>query len=242
MAPFGEYINLLGVDHLLYIAILVLVAALLFTNPQSVRSNRDQITIVIFLFSLAQQIILYGSYFILFEFDLGESLPLHISRINTIIGFLFLLTKDRRVYILLCYFGLFAWLSFLYPSRVFGIIHPIGISFLVSHVITLLMPFYGMIAYDMRLKKEDKNFAFLCFLGYFVFVYFFNPLVDGNYFYLKYRPIFATAPDYIYLPGALLVTYILFSLGEWLYERYQKIIKGKRIPHLSPVPSAPSKE
>lgn len=53
---------------------------------------------------------------------------------------------------MLCFFGLYAWTSFLYPSRVHGIFHPIGVSFFVNHVITLLLPYYGMIAYSMIAK------------------------------------------------------------------------------------------
>ncbi|MDD4774308.1 MAG: hypothetical protein PHZ09_12030 [Eubacteriales bacterium] len=84
------------------------------------------------------------------------------------------------------------------------------------------MPYYGMIAYNMKLKKGDKNKAFLFFVIYLVFVYFINPLVDGNYFYLKHRPVFPDLPDYIYLPGAMLFTYVLFCAGEWVFMRVQK--------------------
>ena len=89
--------------------------------------------------------------------------------------------------------------------------------------ITILLPYYMMIAYGLQIKKGDRNTAFGWFTTYLAFVYFFNPLVDGNFFYLKYRPVFARWPDYVYLPAALAVTY----LGFWLGERWYLFIQQK---------------
>lgn len=225
MVAYGEYISFLSLEHWLYIGCLVLVAYGLFNNKKWVRDHRDRVTLIILICSVAQQILLYGSYFVIFDFSLAESLPLHISRINSILGIIFLLSKNRNVYNALCYFGIFAWLSFLYPSRVYGITHPIGISFVVNHVITLLMPYYGMIAYDMRIKTKDRLTVFYWFLVYLAVVMLVNPLVVGNYFYLKHKPVLATMPDYLYIPLIILFTYFLFTLAELFYMKIELKIK-----------------
>lgn len=227
MVPYGQYIKVFGLEHIIYITGLIIIAVLLFKFKESVKTNENTVTIFILIASICQQILLYSSYFVLMEFDLAESLPFHISRINSILGIIFLVTKNKKVYTVLCYFGLYAWTSFLYPSRVYGITHPIGISFFVNHVITLLMPYYGMIAYDIKIKKGDKNKAFFWFLIYLTFVYFFNPLVDGNYFYLKYKPIFAFLPEHVYLLCSMLFTYVLFSIGEIIYFKVQDKLNVK---------------
>lgn len=228
MVPYGEYIKVFGLEHVIYIAGLIIIAALLFKFRVSVRTNKETVTIIILIASICQQILLYGSYFVLMEFDLSESLPFHISRINSILGIIFLITKNKNVYKVLCYFGMYAWTSFLYPSRVYGITHPIGISYFVNHVITLLIPYYGMIAYDIKIEKGNKNNALIWFLVYLAFVYFFNPLVDGNYFYLKYKPILAFLPEPLYLFGSVVFTYILFSLGEIIFLKVQDKLNIKQ--------------
>lgn len=221
MVSYGEFIPMFRTDHLIFIGGLAVMAVLLFRYKDKVKEKRKTITKIILFTSLIQQILLYSSYFFLKEFDLSESLPLHISRINTIIGIFYLLTKKEILFTFLCYFGLSAWASFLYPSRVYGITHPLGISFFINHLITLLLPFYAMIAQGARLRKGDKNTVFKWFLVYLVFVYFFNPLVDGNYFYLKHKPFLKDVSDVIYIPFVILLTYALFSLGEALYMKVQ---------------------
>lgn len=222
MTAYGEYISLFSLDHLLYIGGLLGLGTALFLNKQKVKKKRETITTLIILISLGQQILLYSSYFYLFDFDLAESLPLHISRINSLLVIWYLFTRNETVFKVLCFFGLYAWTSFLYPSRVHGVLHPIGVSFFVNHVITLLLPFYGMIAYGERVKKGDKKIAFFWFLAYLVTAISVNHLVDGNYFYLKHKPIFGFLPDAIYIPLLVLFTYLFFTLGYYLYTKIQQ--------------------
>ncbi|GAA0351491.1 hypothetical protein GCM10008932_00800 [Alkalibacterium iburiense] len=229
MTAYGEYITLFNLDHLLYIGGLIGLGTALFLNKQTIKEKKETISTLIILFSIGQQILLYSSYFYLFDFDLAESLPLHISRINSLLGMWYLLTKNKAVFKVLCFFGLYAWTSFLYPSRVYGVFHPIGISFFVNHVITLLLPYYGMIVYGERVEKGDKKTAFFWFLIYLVTAISVNHLVDGNYFYLKHKPIFAFLPDAIYIPLLVLFTYLFFTLGYYLYTKIQYALDKESI-------------
>lgn len=176
--------------------------------------------------SIFQQILLYSSYYFILDFELGESLPLQISRVNTILGIIYLLTGNDKVFRVLALFGLFAWLSFLYPSRVYGITHPIGWSFFINHVVTLLLPFYGIIAYNMKIKTSHSLKVFPWFVLYVAVAYFANMLTDGNYFYLKHKPIFAGLDDVFYIPLSLLFSYVLFVAGEWMYKKVQPMLQS----------------
>lgn len=226
MTTYGDYITLLNLDHLLYIGGLLAFGIALFLNQDKINRKKDIITKTIIFFSISQQVLLYSSYFYLLEFNLAESLPLHISRINSLLGIVYLLTKNEKVFKVLSFFGLYAWTSFLYPSRVYGVIHPIGISFFVNHVITLLLPFYGMIAYNEKFRKRERNKAFPWFILYLAVAMSVNALVDGNYFYLKHKPVFDFLPNIIYVPLAILFTYVLFTLGEWVYIRVQNYLRS----------------
>lgn len=190
MTNYADYITLFNPDHIIYILGMILVGIALFIKRGDVKEDRSKITAAILIVSVFQQILLYSSYYFILDFDLGESLPLQISRVNSILGIIFLITKNEKVFRVLALFGLFAWLSFLYPSRVYGITHPIGWSFFINHVVTLLLPFYGIIAYNMKIKTMDSLKVFPWFVLYVAVAYFVNMLTDGNYFYLKHKPIF----------------------------------------------------
>ncbi len=188
----------------------------------TLKNKRRIITMIILIISISQQILLYGSYAVLMNFDLSESLPLHISRVNTILGIIYLLTRNEKLFGVLCFFSLYAWASFIYPSRVYGITHPLGISFFINHVITLLLPFYAMMAYRATINKLDKYRANLWFGIYLLIALMVNPIVDGNYFYLKHKPVLSHLSDWLYIPGVLVVTYILFYFGEKVYLKVQE--------------------
>lgn len=215
-------IDILGGHHLLYLSILFIFSLLLFLNPQSVKQHRKTITKTILVVSLLQQMLLYG-YFIIFDkFTLAESLPLHLSRITTLLIILYILLRKRVLFSLITYFSLFAWLSFLVPTDIQPITHPLGISFLINHVITVLIPFYIIIAYQIKIKSSDKYIAFASFIVYLMTVYFINPILGGNYFYLVQKPIFKTMPDSLYLLFVIVGTFIFFTIGEKVFKAVEK--------------------
>lgn len=225
-----DFIKPFGPNHILYIGIVVMVGFLLFTNIPFVRKHRDKISMMVLIISIMQQCILYGYYLLFFKFDLSESLPLHISRINSILGILYLATKSKLVIRILSFTGAFALLSFLYPSRVQSITHPLGISFLVNHIITLLLPVFAMVVYDFRIKKADKQLPFIFMMIYIMMVYFINPIVNGNYFYLVIRPFtfLNKMDDGLYLILCAVVTFVLFSVAEICYNRLSEYLTNRQ--------------
>ena len=211
----APFIEPFGLQHLVYIAIVALLLVGLLKNQAFVKKHRKKIALVTLIIFLMQQTLLYSWYVLETGFDVSESLPFHISRVTSILGIIFLITKNRRLMDIIFFFGIFAYTSFLYPQRVYEIYHVIGLSFLINHVITLLLPYFAYIAYDWRPPAKAVVRAYAAFLVYFTFVYFFNPLVDGNYFYLKYRPVAKDLPEYLYVPGTLLVTLIGFLIAHF---------------------------
>lgn len=99
-----EYIKIFGPNHLFYFIVLIIFTALLFTNQTYIRKHSNTISKVIVVISILQQFLLYGSYALLGEFTLQESLPFHISRINTILGIIFLFTKSKTLFNIVAYF------------------------------------------------------------------------------------------------------------------------------------------
>lgn len=222
-----DYTEILGPSHLIYMTSLALATFLLFRYRDFVYEHRNKFTIGILIASLCQQVLLYSSFAIIIDFDLSESLPLHLSRINTIIGIIYLITGNKKLQKFILYYSAFAWLSFLYPVDVQKINHPLGISFLVNHIITLLLPFYNLIAYKIRLRSRERNIAFMWLVIYTIAIYFFNPLVGGNYFYLVDKPVMDFLPDLIYIPLMWAASYILFMIIEFIYRRVEIGLLGR---------------
>lgn len=207
------FISLFDGHHLFYILLMGILLFLLITQYQFVQKNADRVSRWILGASVAQQILLYSWYIFETGFDVSESLPLHISRISSILGIVFLITKNKKVLDILFYFGLFAYGTFFWPQRVYPVYHAIGISFFVNHAITILLPIFAAIAYDWRPTLRAACKAYGWFFVYFFFVYFLNPLIDGNYFYLKYRPFLGHLSDLLYVPIVLLATFLIFLIG-----------------------------
>lgn len=221
------YIEIFGLNHLIYVLILMASITLLLIFRKSVVRNRKKFAIFLLTVSVLQQILLYSWYTFETGFDMSDALPFHICRIATLLGIIFLLTKNKHILEIIFYFGLFAYGSFFYPSRIHPIYHVMGISFLVNHTLTVLLPYFGYIAYGWRPKLKGLFRVYGYFLIYFAFVYFLNPLIDGNYFYLKYRPFFSSWPDYIYVPVVLIVVFIGFLFAYWIVSLIKR--KGEKV-------------
>lgn len=174
---------------------------------------------------VVQQVSLYSWYIFETGFDIGESLPLHISRLSSILCIAYLMTTKKRVMDVLFYFGLYAYGSFLYPSRVYPIYHLMGLSFFINHAVTILLPIISTITTGWRPTIPALFKAYGWFLLYFFFVYFLNPLIDGNYFYLKYRPFFSHLPDSQYVPLVLAATFVIFLIGYYASRLIDKQIQ-----------------
>jgi len=226
------FISIFGGHHLFYIVMMAILLYLLISQFKIIKIHADKISYWILGFSISQQVLLYSWYIFETGFDVSEALPLHISRISSILGIIYLITKNQKVLDVLFYFGLFAYGTFFYPQRVYPVYHAIGVSFFINHAITILLPIFAAIAYDWRPSLQAAFRSYRWFLIYFVFVYFLNPLIDGNYFYLKYRPFFGHLPDYIYVPGVMLFTLVIFIFGYYLSAGIDKFVEQKYLRSL----------
>lgn len=219
-----EYIKIFGPMHFTYIGILILFTYLLFRKRQVIYKNRKKIDLYLIGIILFQQIIMYKTYFNINGYDFSDGLPLHACRVSSILLLIFLINKNEKIAHLQAYFASFALLSFIYPSRIDTITHPMGLSFIINHIYNLLGGSYTYFAYHLdHSVKIYKKQAYILFLAYISVVLIINPILDGNYFYLKDRPFGEMFPESLYIPITIIFIYILFSLTE----KYYKFLKGK---------------
>lgn len=209
------YIHLFDVHHNLYILLMIILLFLLIKYYKQVQLHENIVRKWILVFLVIQQFGLYSWYILEMGFDIGESLPLHISRISSILCIIYLMTMKKKAINVLFYFGLYAYGSFLYPSRVYPIYHLMGLSFFINHAVTILLPIIAAITTDWRPTLPALFKAYGWFIIYFFFVYFLNPLIDGNYFYLKHRPFFGHLPNIQYVLLVLFATFGIFLIGYY---------------------------
>src|SRR5690625_804225 len=163
--------------------LMLILLTLLMTKCKFIKQHADKISYWILAFSIGQQILLYSWYIFETGFDVAESLTLHISRISSILGIIYLITKNQKVLNLLFYFGLYAYGTFFYPQRVYPVYHVIGVSFFINHAITILLPIFVAIAYDWRPILSGAFIVYLWFLFFFCFFYFLFSLLNVIYFF-----------------------------------------------------------
>ncbi|WP_134772932.1 TIGR02206 family membrane protein [Ornithinimicrobium flavum] len=210
--PHPGWITIGGPDHLVYVAGLITVAALLLTCRRWVRDHAGLIRRVLVVVLVVQQVTLY-SFYAATGWDHAESLPLHISRVSALLGLAYLLTVHPKVMDVLFFFGLWAWASFAYPQNIQPVDNILGWSFFTNHVITLLMPVLAWITTDWRPSPAGLRRALGWFAVYVVVAVAANALTGGNYFYQREKPLLPGLGQPWYLLLSVAATAVLFVLG-----------------------------
>lgn len=132
---------------------------------------------------------------------------------RAILGLVFLITRRPAWLNVQFFFGLFAYATFVLPSKIYPVTHVIGWSFFVSHTINIALPIFAGIAWGWRPTVRGLWKAYGWFLVYFVAAVVVNRLVGGNYFYLRDRPLLKSLPSPWYELGALAATLAIFWIG-----------------------------
>lgn len=213
----NSYIKPFDRDHWLYIFIMAASLSALLLGRQRISANPDPLRWLLLGIQLFQQILLYGSY-IRSRAPAAVSLPFHLSRLNSILCLIWLITGAEWSMDILFYWGLFAYVTFLLPTEVYAVTHPIGLSFVLNHTLTILIPWFAIIASSWRPTIGGLHLALAAFVVYLIFAAWLNPRVDGNYFYLVRRPLrrFDMMPLPTYMILNILVTCGVFWIGYGL--------------------------
>lgn len=207
------FIELFGAGHLVYLAGMLLLLVGVVAGRRVVRRHYGSVLGIVTVVVLVQQVALYSWYALETGFDPAEALPLHISRVSTLVGLAYLLTRRTAYVDVLFYFGLFAYGSFLLPKLVYPPTHVVGMSFFVNHAVTILLPVVVAVGTGWRPTVPALWRAYAWFLGYLAVALVANALTGGNYFYLQDRPFLGSWPEGLYVPVALGATLALFWVG-----------------------------
>lgn len=227
LRPDDYFIKAFDFQHFIYLGIFLLVFVLMLFNMRRIQEKPEPILKATLILSILQQILLYGTYLwegrtLGLDYVLAEGLPLHISRISSILGILWLIKRSPWLMDILFFFSFFAYGSFFYPSRVHPITHPIGWSFLINHVITILLPIFTILIFKWRPTIQSLKRAITAYVIYVFVALLANQLTGGNYFYLTKRIAFHSWPLWQYTAIVLVLGLLGFPLVYGISKLFRK--------------------
>jgi hypothetical integral membrane protein (TIGR02206 family) len=201
-----------GPDHRTYLAFYLTLLVLLLSARDLVRRRQELVRGVLVLVSLVQQGVMYGHHLARGD-GWGEALPLHICRVCTLLGLVWLLTGQDWAMQLVFHLGLFAYGSLVYPYGIEPRDHVMGWSFVVNHSLTLLLPVHAAIVVGWRPTLRGLGSSYLVFLAFLAVVERANRRTGGNYFYLRDRPVLRSLSDRRFRVVTVVGTAALFGVG-----------------------------
>ncbi len=185
----APYVKVLSIEHILFLLACAVIIFLFVRFRKPIAEKRDTVSKVMLGIILFQQIFLmYGWYLLVEDELLKNALPLEMCRISSILTIIFLLTKDKRIMDVIFYFSIYAVTSLFYPKNVYHFLHVNGISYMINHLMTVLTPIFGVIAYGWRPSWKGFARASIAFSIYLPFIVWVNYMTGGNYFYRVDRP------------------------------------------------------
>ncbi len=188
-SPDAPYVGMYSIEHIVFLLFCAAAIVLCVCFRKAIAQKRELIGKIMLGIILFQQIFLmYGWYLLTSSNLLKEALPLELCRISTLLTVVFLLKKDNRIMDVIFYFSIYALCSLIYPKNIYHFAHVNGISYMINHLMTVLTPIFGAIAYDWKPTWKSWLRASIAFSIYFPVVVIVNLLTGGNYFYLTDRP------------------------------------------------------
>lgn len=201
-----------GPDHRAYLAFHLTLLVLLLSTRDLVRHRQELVRRTLVLVSLTQQLVMYGVH--LSRGDRwAEALPLHVCRVCTLLGLVWLVSGADGAMQLAFYLGLFAYGSLAYPYGIEPTDHIMGWSFVVNHSLTLVLPVYAGVVHGWRPHLRGLGWSYLAFLGYLAVADRTNRRTGGNYFYLRDRPVLRSLSHRRYLATVVAGAGVLFGAG-----------------------------
>ncbi|WP_246096982.1 TIGR02206 family membrane protein [Psychrobacillus soli] len=221
---------LFSLEHLVAIAVLFICLLILFMvrNVLARPFNHTLLFERLFALSLLAMEISYHLVLILEGiWSLSESLPLHLCSISLFCSCFLLWTGSKRLYDFIFFAGMGGALqAVLTPSIIVNFPDFKFIQFFYVHIGIILTAFYilWVKSYQPTFKSVIKTMVVLNIIFPFIFVL--NILIQGNYMFLREKPINGSLLDFLgpfpwYIVSLEIVAFSIFVV-VWLIFRKWK--------------------
>lgn len=223
--PDTPYIEPGDFSYFVYMVFLAIAAYVIYRLRFKISRNTSLVLFVFLIISVFQRVLINSWYLINDDYSFAYSLPFQICRIIIwLIIIQFFVRKDVLNQAIF-YIGLFAYAAFFYPIGIHPVWHMAGWSFFILHAANVLFPLAMHYAMGFVPSLKGTFQAYVIFAVYFLFVYFLNPIVSGNYFFINNRPFFHEMNEGLYVTVNLAGTFIGFMA---VYFVIQLIIKFRK--------------
>ena len=228
LSPNASFVRPYGVAHIIYLFACFSIIFLFIKNKESVIKNRRLYRIIfLVVLSIQQVFFLYGWYAFCTPNFWAEGLPLQLCRVSSLLTIVFLINEKKSVVDVLNYFSVFALISFFYPMNVYNFGHISGFSYMINHLITVLIPIFTVIAYDWEPSKKSCISAICSFTVYFVLALIANEITGGNYFYQTDRPFLSGLSSLSFAALSFVVTCGGFVVLTLVVSKLFSLVKKK---------------
>lgn len=208
--PDTSYIEPGDLSYFLYMLLLIITAYVIYRLRFIISRNTSGVLLTFLIISICQRVMINSWYLINDDYSLSYSLPFQICRVVIwLIIIQFFVRKDFLNQAIF-YIGLFASAAFIYPIGIHPVWHMAGWSFFILHAANVLFPLAMHFAMDFIPTLKGVFQAYVIFTVYFIFVYFLNTYVNGNYFFINNRPFFHDMSEALYVTVNLAGTLIGF--------------------------------
>ncbi len=225
----AEFVKILGTAHLTYLAICFVIIAVFIKNHKFVKAHKKAFRVLFLcLFSVQQTVMLYGWYFFATPNFMAEGLPLQLCRVASMLTIVYLISGKKKILDPICYFSIFALISLFYPLAVYNFTHISGFSYMINHLITVLLPIYAFITDGWFFSFDGLKRAVLSFTIYFPIALIANYFILGaNYFYQTDRPFLHSLPAFVFAALTYVVTVGGFAIITFVLLWLKKLIEKK---------------
>lgn len=224
----APFIKPYSAAHIWYLLFCFAVIFLVLFYKEKLQKNADTLGKVLLWVILFQQMWLYGGFLVFGQFTLKESLPMHICRWASILAVFYFITKKQFFLDVVCYLSPYALSSFFYPKNVYHLLHFQGISYMINHLVTVLIPIIAIAVFRWLPSWKAFLNASCTYLVFLALANLANKLTGGNYYYLTDRPFLKALPLWFYCLLATCLTigcFAIFSfVGEAVSKRQKKTV------------------
>lgn len=152
-------------------------------------------------------------------FDYKADLPMHLCRVAAVIAPVVMFTRNRFWLVILYFWIIVGTLNAnITPDLDNGFPHFEYICYFGLHSGLLVLPFYTVFVYDLRISWSDLWRAFLVTNLFFLIVHCINWLLGSNYMYTMQKPASASLLDHMgpwpwyILSGQFVVLVMMFAV------------------------------
>jgi hypothetical integral membrane protein (TIGR02206 family) len=196
--PNAPLVQIGDMNHLMYLIGISVILFTVFTFRKQIKEYPKQVMLGILIVAVVQRIISASYYFIVGEFTVTDSLPLHICRVVCYLIIIQFFVRKPWLDQVIFYWGIFAYASFVYPVGISPAIHMLGISFFMLHSLIIIYPIIRSFINGFVPSIRGALQAAVTFAVYLTCMQLLNNAIGSNYFYTEDRPFLNDLSEPVY--------------------------------------------